>query len=309
MGHDQLFKLLLQAFFADFVGLFAPDAAAALDWSTLTFRDAEMFTDLPQGERRAADLVAQAYTLGGLRRLILLHVEVQRRRQAHFPLRMWQYYAALRLREDLPVLPIALLLYPAEQGLSLATYEEEVLGQTYLTFRYLQISAPLLSAEEYVGAATPLGAGLAAVMRPATRGRAGRIALHRACLRRIREAVETGQVDEARAFLLVNMVATYLSLSPAEEQRLRAQMSKEGDTTMEATELTWADRILLRGREEGQRAGREEGQRATIREAALARFGSVPPGLEQRLTTATDDQELRALIRLVSTAATPADLT
>jgi len=121
--------------------------------------------------------------------------------------------------------------------------------------------------------------------------------------------VETGQVDEARAFLLVNMVATYLSLSPAEEQRLRVQMSKEGDTTMEATELTWADRILLRGREEGQRAGREEGQRATIREAALARFGSVPPGLEQRLAAATDDQELRALIRLVSTVASPADLT
>ncbi len=82
---------------------------------------------------------------------------------------------------------------------------------------------------------------------------------------------------------------------------------------MEATELTWADRILLRGREEGPRAGREEGQRAgqraTIREAALARFGSVPPSLEQRLAAATDDQELRALIRLVSTAATPADLT
>lgn len=134
--------------------------AAALDWSTLTFRDAEMFTDLPQGERRAADLVAQVSALGGLQRLILLHVEVQRQRQARFPLRMWQYYAALRLREDLPVLPIALLLYPAEQGLSLATYEEEVLGQTYLTFRYLQISAPLLPAEEYVGAATPLGASL-----------------------------------------------------------------------------------------------------------------------------------------------------
>ncbi len=70
---------------------------------------------------------------------------------------------------------------------------------------------------------------------------------------------------------------------------------------MEATELTWADRILLRGR--------EEGQRADIREVALARFGSVPPSLEQRLAAATDDQELRALIRLVSTAATPADLT
>ncbi len=78
---------------------------------------------------------------------------------------------------------------------------------------------------------------------------------------------------------------------------------------MEATELTWADRILLRGREEGQRAGREEGQRADIREVALARFGSVPPSLEQRLTAATDEQELRVLIRLVSTAATLADLT
>jgi len=86
-------------------------------------------------------------------------------------------------------------------------------------------------------------------------------------------------------------------------------MHREGDDTMEATELTWADRILLRGREEGQRAGREEGQRADIREVALARFGSVPPSLEQRLTAATDDQEQRALIRLVSTVASAADLT
>lgn len=39
IGHDQLFKQLLQAFFADFVRLFDPETAAQLDLSMVSFRD------------------------------------------------------------------------------------------------------------------------------------------------------------------------------------------------------------------------------------------------------------------------------
>jgi hypothetical protein len=52
IGHDQLFKPLLQAFFADFLRLFDPETAASLDLSTISFRDTEAVTDIPQGERR-----------------------------------------------------------------------------------------------------------------------------------------------------------------------------------------------------------------------------------------------------------------
>ncbi len=59
VGHDQLFKQVLEAFFPDFLRLFDPDTAAQLDLTAVTFRDTEVFTDIPQGARRTADVVAE----------------------------------------------------------------------------------------------------------------------------------------------------------------------------------------------------------------------------------------------------------
>ncbi len=87
-GHDQLFKQLLQAFFADFLRLFDPETADNLDLSTVTFVNPETFTDIPQGERRTADLVARVRTIMGVPELVLLHAEVQRKREPDFPQRM-----------------------------------------------------------------------------------------------------------------------------------------------------------------------------------------------------------------------------
>src|SRR5207237_7238325 len=98
---------------------------------------------------------------------------------------------------------------------------------------------------EYVAAQSPLGAGLAGVMRlPAER--AAQVTLHLTCLRRIRQAQEAGEIDEARAFLLVNMVATYLPLHDDERQALRVELQQKGDPTLEATEVTWEEQVFLR---------------------------------------------------------------
>lgn len=286
--------------------------------ATISFRDAEAFTDIPQGERRSADLVAQVHTTDGLPELLLVHVEIQREHEPQFPQRMWQYYVVLRQRENLPVIPIALVLYPGREGIALEEYTESVLGQTYLTFRYVQISLPLLRAEEYVAVESPLGAGLAGVMKPPSGGRHAHISLHLVCLRRIRQAQESGEIDEARAFLLVNMVATYLPLRDEEREALRVQLEQQGDTTMEVTELTWADQIREEGREagreEGREAGREEGREAGRREGAILvmrenirhvirnRFGSVPQPLEAALTTMAREDDLSALFDRVLNA-------
>lgn len=107
IGHDQLFKQVLEAFFADFLRLFDPETAARLDLATVTFRNAEVFTDIPQGERRIADVVAEVQSLEGEPELVIVHVEIQREREPDFSYRMWQYYVALRQREHKPVIPIA----------------------------------------------------------------------------------------------------------------------------------------------------------------------------------------------------------
>jgi hypothetical protein len=167
-------------------------------------------------------------------------------------------------------------------GIAREEYEEAVFGQSILAFRYLQISLPLLRAEDYVQAEQALGAGLASVMR-LPRDRQAQIQVHLACLRRVLEAERSGQVDAARAFLLVNLVATYLPLTDEERDALRVQLEKEGDVTMEATELTWADRISLRARRE------------YVRRAIQLRFGRVSPEVDALVEATETEEGLTAL--------------
>ena len=49
MGHDQLFKEFLPAFFRDFLELFCPDIAARLDFGTVHFLEERAFHGFPGG--------------------------------------------------------------------------------------------------------------------------------------------------------------------------------------------------------------------------------------------------------------------
>jgi hypothetical protein len=64
---------------------------------------------------------------------------------------------------------------------------------------------------------------------------------------------------------------------------------------LEATELTWADQVFLRGRQEGRQEGTVLAMREDIRRVVRARFGSVPPALETALQAMTREEELAAL--------------
>jgi hypothetical protein len=105
-------------------------------------------------------------------------------------------------------------------------------------------------------------------------------------------------VDEARAYLLINLIATYLPLSDAERSALQVQLEQQGDTTLEATELTWADQLILQGREQG----REEALRETILRLARVRFGRVSPTLEQAVQALTREEEMLAFFDRVLNA-------
>ena len=130
MGHDQLFKDLLKAFFYDFLVLFTPDLAAAIDPASITFLDPQTFTDLPQGQLRLADLVAEVRTLDGQPELLLVHTEVQSVLDAGFGYRMWEYHALLRLRhQGRLVISIALLPFKDVGEVRLARYAEKIFGQ------------------------------------------------------------------------------------------------------------------------------------------------------------------------------------
>jgi len=289
IDHDQRFKQVLEAFFADFLRLFAPATAARLDLSTVTFRSPEIFTDIPQGERRTADIVAEARTLQGNPELVLLHAETQRQRRRDFAYRMWQYYILLRQRENLPVIPIALVFYPARDGITREEYRESVFGETIVTFRYLQISLPRLSAQDYVQHPVVLGAGLASVM-DLPRARAAQIQLHLAALRRVLDAARAGEVNAAQAFLLASLVDTYLPLS-IEERAEVVELEQGGNTTMDvptdAPTLEWAQQLF--------RDNALHRQREDIRRLVRLKFGQVTTEVEAVIDAVRTEEEANSL--------------
>lgn len=267
---DQLYKELLRAFFREFLELFFPAVAARLDFSRVTFLDKELFTDIPAGRRREADVVAEVSSREGTPELVLVHVEVEGRRRPQFPERMFRYYCLLRLRRALPVYPIALVLGrgAAEEG----RYEESLFGELLIQFRYRCVSLGSLEGEPFLSLPNPLAPALAASMRPGAEGRARHKAL---CLLGVARAA----VDEARRFLLQHAVERALKLRENEQEEFEALLDMHPLREVREMISPYETRYRQMGREEG----RNEEARETLLRLLHRRFGELPPEVMARV--------------------------
>jgi hypothetical protein len=287
--HDQLFKDILRAFFREFMELFFPNAAARLDFSTAVFLDKEVFTDLPTGRQRTLDLVAQARTLDGERELILIHVEVESRKQGKsFRQRMLRYYMMLHLRYNLPVLPVVIYLSRGAGGWGTEVYEQSLFGKQVLRFEYWRVGVSDLPAEEYLQSNNPLAYGLAALMRPGERHPAE---LKVECLLRIARAL----MDEARKALLVNCVETYLQLD-AREQALYEELVEQPKQKEVKEMLTvYEQRGITIGEQRGIAIGAVRGKRDATLRLLRKKFGALPKAVESRIQAMETEAELDTL--------------
>jgi predicted transposase YdaD len=166
-------------------------------------------------------------------------------------------------------------------------------------FRYVSFGLSGCRAAEYLAKEEPLAWGLAALMdyRPLSR------AQHKlACLRRI----AAGDLSSRERFLLVNCVETYLQLSPAEAEELAALQPREGDQEAKAMSMTWADRMVEKGRKEGFQLGRHEGRREALRDVLLLqlgrRFGTLPEGVREQVEAIDSVKRLTRLTEQVLVA-------
>ena len=285
MGHDQLFKTLLETFLREFLELFFPEVAARLDFTSQRPLDKEFFTDLPEGRRREADVVAELRTRDGEPELVLVHVEVQARSERDVGRRMYEYYSMLRLRYDVPVFPVVLFLRggPPKEA---AEYREELFGHEIVRFQYASIGLARLVAREYVET-SPLGAALSALMR---RGRSGAALLRANMLKRVIES----ELDEARQFLLVTVIETYFPLRGDELEQFRQVVARKEYQKVQDTELTWADKLMLKGL--------IQGKRETLKRLLAVKFGPLPSDVDARIDAVESGQELDQYLDRVLTA-------
>lgn len=292
MGHDQLFKTLLEGHLPAFLELFFPKVAKRLDFATLRFLDKELFTDFPEGSLREADVVAELETHQGEPELVLIHIEVQARPEKDFGKRMYEYYALLQLRYRVPVFPIVMYLRGGE-GLIGEEYRVVLFGHEQLRFRYMSVGLARLEPREYVEK-SPMGAALAALMNRARE--ADPFELRVAILRKIGRSA----LDDALKFLLVNVVETYFPLSGEEEQRFRQLLSKKGYREVEEMEVTWADKMMARGL--------IQGKRETLLRQLTAKFGAPSEETRSRIQALESAEELDTYLDRILTARSIEDM-
>ena len=290
MGHDQLFKTLLEKFLKDFLQLFFPDVAARLDFGTVQFLDKELTTDFPRGTTREVDVVAKLETQEGEPEIVLVHVEVQSRPEKDFGRRMFEYSVLLWLREQAPVFPIVLYLRGG-QGLEDEDYRVELFGRELFRFRYATVGLAHLEAEEYLKTG-PLGAGLAALMASARD--VDPVLLEMAMMRRVAES----GLDEARQFLLIDLIQTYSKLSVEERVRFEHLVSRKENRTVKEVKTTWSERL----REEGREAGLLEGKREALLRQLTTKFGAPSEATRSQIQALESAEELDTYLARILTA-------
>ena len=137
----------------------------------------------------------------------------------NFARRMFEYSVLLWHSDQAPIFPVVLYLQGGK-GLTDEEYRLSLFGRELFRFRYASVGLAHLEAEEYFRTG-PLGAGLAALM---ARKKAGDPVVLRTDMER---RVAASGLDEARKFLLFDVIATYFELSDDERERYETLISRK----------------------------------------------------------------------------------
>jgi hypothetical protein len=296
--HDQRFKTLIVEFFREFLFLFFPAWAERFDLSAVDWLPQEVFTDPPQGERRALDLVCRLRLRPGVPPpfpggeeggLVLIHLEVESQdRIAGFRRRFFDYYCDLRRKYDLPVWPIGVFLRVGLDGVGWTTYEEMLWDQRVVQFTFAYVGLPALDAEAYLNGESQLGVALTSLMRVP---RERRVELQAEALDRIARAEE----NDWRRFLLGECLQAYSDLDPAEWQRLQALLITDKYKEARPMTLTYYDR--------GKIQGEHDALHRTATRLLEDKFGPLSSPVKERLAVMDItqlDQLLAAVLRAQS---------
>jgi hypothetical protein len=304
---DQLFKEFLREFLPAFLTMFFPEESALLNFEHLRFLDKEVFTDFPEGDTREADLIAEVQTQNGEPELLLIHIEVQAKRNPDFAFRMWQYYSLIRLRHKKPVFPLVIYLTLGSGGLVMEEYRETFANREWLLFRYAVVGLPDLPAEQWESRSGAVSASLATLMQSEKSKKARRV------FDGIKRVVES-PLNEAQKLLLAEIIERLGRgrLTKREEETFATLMATEQTQEIREMISIYEERGIQKGIEQGIERGIEQGIEQGVQQGTLRltlrllghKFGEkAVASLEERiasLPTATLESLGEALLDIQS---------
>lgn len=210
INHDRLFKELISTFFIEFIELFLPEIASDIDKNSIQFLPEEVFTDVTAGEKKVIDLLVKV-KYKQQETFFLIHVEAQSYSQQDFVKRMFQYFARLYEKYNLPIYPVVIFSFDEPLRPEPKIHRVTFPNLEVLKFEFAAIQLNRISWRDYLTQQNPVAAALMAKMNISP---SERPIVKAECLR----LLTTLRLDPARMQLISGFVDTYLTLNEAEEQ-------------------------------------------------------------------------------------------
>jgi len=270
IDHDRLFKELLSTFFLEFLELFFPEVIAYLDSNSLIFLDKEVFTDVTSGEKHEADLVVKA-KFRGKDSFFLINVEPYADNRGEVGRKMFQYFARLLEKHQLPVYPIALFSYSEPLRPEPNVYRVEFPDRTVLEFKYQVVQLNRLYWRDFLERSNPVASALMSKMRirPEERPK-----VKAECLR----LLATLKLNPAKMQLISGFVDTYLRLNQEEQK-----VFEEKITEFQPEQKEGVMEIVTSWMEQGIERGQKREALSLISRLLSRRVGVISPELESQI--------------------------
>jgi predicted transposase YdaD len=135
---DNAWKQIIDQYFPRLIEFYYPQFYNKIDWRRgYQSLDKELQQIVRQAAvgNRFVDKLIQVHTLGGEEEVVLVHHEIQGKRQKNFEERLFQYYCLLYLHYKKPIIILVILIDPSAAWHP-ESYEALVWGKPVLTLRF-----------------------------------------------------------------------------------------------------------------------------------------------------------------------------
>jgi len=309
---DSPWKEALERYLRECLALFLPEAHADIDWSRPPqFLDGELRQAMRRSKTgaRRVDRLIRVWLLDGTDAWVLIHVEVQGRRDRAFAERMYLYQGRIYDHYRREVISAAILADDRPSWRP-ALYERGRWGcRTRFEYPVIKLLDWRARRAELEASDNPFATIVLAHLA-AQETRADPAARTRAKLGLVRRLYERGY-DRERVvdlFRFIDWLMVLPEAAEAEVWREIERLEEEGQMPyITSVERIGVERGKQEGRLEGKQEGRLEGKQAMLRRQAHARFGALPDAVEAKIAAA-DEATLDAMADRVIVAATVEDL-
>lgn len=280
VDRDRLFKDLLKNFFLEFVDLFFPKIAVAIDPKSIRFLEEESPTTKEQGEQEphaqqqaaaASSNVLVQVRLRGQESCFWVHLENSSDTNIKLERRVFHTFARLDAKYNLPIYPIILQSSDSSQRLETNGYRVEFVDRRVLDFSFVAIQLHRLNWRDFLQRRNPVAAALMPTMNVQTFDRP---VVKAECLRLLTNL----RLDAKKVKVISQFIEAFLHLSAAEEQVLQTEMERMG--LLERERIT---NLLTSTTQENQQQGAEREALTLVLRLLKRRVGDLNPEMEAKV--------------------------